>query len=41
MIFTYIRRRQENRVRKEIRSLDPEVVMTVENVRVLAGGWKP
>ncbi|MEE9216233.1 MAG: DUF5698 domain-containing protein [Anaerolineales bacterium] len=41
MIFTYIRRRQENRVRKEIRALDPEVVMTVENVRVLAGGWKP
>ncbi len=41
VIFTYIRRRQENRVRKEIRSLDPEVVMTVENVRVLAGGWKP
>ncbi len=41
MIVTYIRRRQENRVRKEIRALDPEVVMTVENVRVLAGGWKP
>lgn len=41
MIFTYIRRRQENRVRREIRKLDPEAVMTVENVRVLAGGWKP
>jgi uncharacterized protein YebE (UPF0316 family) len=41
VIFTYIRRRQENRVRKEIRRLDPEAVMTVENVRVLAGGWKP
>jgi len=41
LIFTYVRRRQENRVRKELRSLDPEVVMTVENVRVLAGGWKP
>ncbi len=41
MIFTYIRRRQENRVRKEIRALDSEVVMTVENVRVLAGGWRP
>jgi uncharacterized protein YebE (UPF0316 family) len=41
LIFTYIRRRQENRVRRDIRKLDPEVVMTVENVRVLAGGWKP
>ncbi|GMR11653.1 MAG: DUF2179 domain-containing protein [Anaerolineae bacterium] len=41
VIFTYIRRRQENRVRREIRKLDPEVVMTVENVRVLAGGWRP
>jgi uncharacterized protein YebE (UPF0316 family) len=41
LIFTYIRRRQENRVRREIRKLDPEAVMTVENVKVLAGGWKP
>ena len=41
VIFTYIRRRQENRVRREIRKLDPEAVMTVENVRVLAGGWRP
>ena len=41
LIYTYIRRRQENRVRKEIRELDAEAVMTVENVRVLAGGWKP
>ena len=41
LIYTYVRRRQENRVRKEIRALDAEAVMTVENVRVLAGGWKP
>ncbi|MCH8340771.1 MAG: DUF2179 domain-containing protein [Chloroflexi bacterium] len=41
VIFTYIRRRQENRVRKQISALDPEAVMTVENVRVLAGGWRP
>ncbi|MFQ5943426.1 MAG: DUF2179 domain-containing protein [Anaerolineales bacterium] len=41
MIFTYIRRRHENRVRKEIRAQDAEAVMTVENIRVLAGGWKP
>lgn len=41
VIFTYIRRRQENRVRREIRIMDPEAVMTVENVRVLAGGWRP
>jgi uncharacterized protein YebE (UPF0316 family) len=41
VIFTYIRRRHENRVRREVRSLDSEAVMTVENVRVLAGGWKP
>jgi len=41
LIFTYIRRRQENRVRRDIRKLDPEAVMTVENVKVLAGGWKP
>ncbi|MFQ5923365.1 MAG: DUF5698 domain-containing protein [Anaerolineales bacterium] len=41
VIFTYIRRRQENRVRREIRALDPEGVMTVENIRVLAGGWRP
>jgi len=40
MIFTYIHRRHENRVRGEIRALDPEAVATVENVRVLAGGWK-
>jgi uncharacterized protein YebE (UPF0316 family) len=41
LIFTYIRRRQENRVRRDIRELDPEAVVTVENVKVLAGGWKP
>lgn len=41
VIYTYIRRRQENRVRRQIRALDPEAVMTVENVRVLAGGWRP
>ena len=41
LIYTYIRRRQENRLRKEIRALDAEAVMTVENVRVIAGGWKP
>jgi uncharacterized protein YebE (UPF0316 family) len=41
LIFTYVRRRQENRVRRDIRKVDPEAVMTVENVKVLAGGWKP
>ncbi len=39
LIFTFVRRRQEDRVRKEIVALDPEAVITVENVRVLAGGW--
>lgn len=41
VIYTYIRRRHENRVRREIQALDAEAVMTVENVRILAGGWKP
>ena len=40
LIFTYVRRRQEARVRKRIIALDPEAVITVENVRVLAGGWE-
>ena len=39
-IFTFIRRRDENRLRKMIRDLDTEAVTTVESVRVLAGGWR-
>lgn len=40
LIFAYIRRRHETKVRRRITSLDPEAVITVENVRVLAGGWE-
>ncbi len=40
MIFTYIRRRHENRVRRQVLKLDADAVVNVENVRVIAGGWK-
>ncbi len=39
LIFCYVPRRQAQRARRRVVAIDPEAVITVENVRALVGGW--
>ena len=39
LIYCYVPRRQAQRARRRVLAIDPEAVITVENVRALVGGW--
>lgn len=39
LILCYVPIRQSRRVRRQVVAIDPEAVITVENVRALVGGW--
>jgi uncharacterized protein YebE (UPF0316 family) len=41
MILCFAPRRVANRLRDRVVALDPEAVVTLENVRSLLGGWRP
>jgi uncharacterized protein YebE (UPF0316 family) len=40
VLFCYVPRREVNKTRDQIIAVDPEVFITVENVRELQGGWR-
>jgi len=41
LIFCFAPRRDANRLRDRVVSVDPDAVITLENVRSLLGGWRP
>jgi len=41
MILCFAPRRAANRLRDRVVALDPEAVITLQNVRSLLGGWRP
>jgi len=40
MLFCYVPRREVNKTKGQILGIDPDVFVTVENVRELRGGWR-
>jgi uncharacterized protein YebE (UPF0316 family) len=41
LVLCFLPRRQVRTATQEIRAVDPEAYISVENVKLLAGGWQP